>query len=145
MKKVFIMLLSVGAFLQSCTQQKKEISQDKSDHDVKPPKPEKEPEKANEPEKPKFKSAKEKVAEITDKLENGIKELFSSEKFKSYLDTMSKFHNYSFNNTLLIAMQKPDATLVAGFNAWKNNFGRNVNKGEKGIQILGELTYQFCK
>lgn len=127
------------------TEQVKEISQDKSDHDVKPPKPEKEPEKANEPEKPKFKSAKEKVAEITDKLENGIKELFSSEKFKSYLDTMSKFHNYSFNNTLLIAMQKPDATLVAGFNAWKNNFGRNVNKGEKGIQIFAPAPYKIKK
>lgn len=138
-------ILIDGIAKTAMTEQVKEISQDKSDHDVKPPKPEKEPEKANEPEKPKFKSAKEKVAEITDKLENGIKELFSSEKFKSYLDTMSKFHNYSFNNTLLIAMQKPDATLVAGFNAWKNNFGRNVNKGEKGIQIFAPAPYKIKK
>ena len=61
---------------------------------------------------------KQKVQEITDKLEQGLKELFESEKYKSYLSTMSKFHNYSFNNTLLIAMQKPDATLVAGYKAW---------------------------
>ena len=61
---------------------------------------------------------KQKVKEITDKLEEGLKELFESEKYKSYLSTMSKFHNYSFNNTLLIAMQKPEATLVAGYKAW---------------------------
>ena len=60
---------------------------------------------------------KQKVQEITDKLEEGLKELFESEKYKTYLSTMSKFHNYSFNNTLLIAMQKPEATLVAGYNA----------------------------
>ena len=138
-------ILIDGVAKTAMTEQVKEISQDKSDHDVKPPEPEKESEKANEPEKPKFKSAKEKVAEITDKLESGIKELFSSEKFKSYLNTMSKFHNYSFNNTLLIAMQKPDATLVAGFNAWKNNFGRNVNKGEKGIQIFAPAPYKIKK
>lgn len=64
-----------------------------------------------------FTKSKDKVKEITDKLESGIKELFEGEKFKEYLDTMSKFHNYSFNNTMLIAMQKPDATLVAGFNS----------------------------
>ena len=138
-------ILIDGVAKTAMTEQVKEISQDKSDHDVNPPEPEKESEKANAPEKPKFKSAKEKVAEITDKLESGIKELFSSEKFKSYLDTMSKFHNYSFNNTLLIAMQKPDATLVAGFNAWKNNFGRNVNKGEKGIQIFAPAPYKIKK
>lgn len=61
------------------------------------------------------KTEKQKVQEITEKLEQGIKELFESEKYKTYLNTMSKFHNYSFNNTMLIAMQKPDATLVAGF------------------------------
>ena len=61
------------------------------------------------------KTEKQKVKEITDKLEKGLKELFESEKYKSYLSTMSKFHNYSFNNTLLIAMQKPEATLVAGY------------------------------
>ena len=73
----------------------------------------------------------EKLKEITDRLEQGIKELFDSERYKEYLRVMSKFHNYSFNNTLLIAMQKPDASLVAGFSAWKNNFQRNVVKGEK--------------
>ena len=61
----------------------------------------------------------EKMKEITDRLEQGITELFDSERFKDYLQVMSKFHNYSFNNTLLIAMQKPDASLIAGFNAWK--------------------------
>ena len=61
---------------------------------------------------------KQKVQEITDKLEEGLKELFESEKYKTYLSTMSKFHNYSFNNTLLIAMQKPEATLVAGYKVW---------------------------
>ena len=61
------------------------------------------------------KTEKQKVQEITEKLEQGIKELFESEKYKTYLNTMSKFHNYSFNNTMLIAMQKPDATLVVGF------------------------------
>ena len=79
---------------------------------------------------------REKMKEITDRLEQGITELFDSERFKEYLRVMSKFHNYSFNNTVLIAMQKPDASLVAGFNAWKNNFGRNVMKGEKSIKIL---------
>ena len=64
---------------------------------------------------------KQKVQEITDKLEEGLKELFESEKYKTYLSTMSKFHNYSFNNTLLIAMQKPEATLVAGYKAWQKN------------------------
>lgn len=132
-------ILIDGVASRAMSEQVKEISQDKSDHDIKPPEPPK------EPEKPQFKSAKEKVAEITDKLENGIKELFEGEKFKDYLNTMSKFHNYSFNNTLLIAMQKPDATLVAGFNAWKNDFGRNVNKGEKGIQIFAPAPYKIKK
>ena len=67
-----------------------------------------------------YMSEKQKVKEITDKLEAGLKELFESEKYKSYLSTMSKFHNYSFNNTLLIAMQKPEATLVAGQGASKS-------------------------
>ena len=78
---------------------------------------------------------KQKVQEITDKLEEGLKELFESEKYKTYLSTMSKFHNYSFNNTLLIAMQKPEATLVAGYKAWQKNFERHVNKGEKAIRV----------
>ncbi len=86
-------------------------------------------------------SSKDRVKEITDKLEKGIKELFEGENFKKYLNTMSKFHSYSFNNTMLIAMQKPDASLVAGFQSWKKNFERSVNKGEKGIQILAPATY----
>ena len=85
----------------------------------------------------------EKIKEITDRLEQGIMELFDSERYKEYLQVMSKFHNYSFNNTLLIAMQKPDASLIAGFNAWKNNFGRNVMRGEKGIRILAPSPYKI--
>ena len=85
----------------------------------------------------------EKIKEITDRLEQGITELFDSERYKEYLQVMSKFHNYSFNNTLLIAMQKPDASLIAGFNAWKNNFGRNVMRGEKGIRILAPSPYKI--
>lgn len=79
---------------------------------------------------------KQKVQEITDKLEDGLKELFESEKYKTYLYAMSKFNNYSFNNTLLIAMQKPEATLVAGYKAWQKNFERHVNKEEKAIRML---------
>lgn len=86
---------------------------------------------------------KQKVKEITDKLEAGLKELFESKKYKSYLSTMSKFHNYSFNNTLLIAMQKPEATLVAGYQAWQKNFERHVNKGEKAIRILAPAPYKI--
>ena len=84
----------------------------------------------------------QQVREITDKLEQGIKELFESEKFKEYLTTMSKFYNYSFNNTLLIAMQKPDATLIAGYTSWQRNFDRQVMKGEKGIKILAPAPYK---
>ena len=90
-----------------------------------------------------LKQKKQKVQEITEKLEQGIKELFESEKYKTYLNTMSKFHNYSFNNTMLIAMQKPDATLVAGFKAWQKNFDRHVKKGEKGISILAPAPYKI--
>ena len=89
------------------------------------------------------KTEKQKVQEITEKLEQGLQELFESEKYKSYLNTMSKFHNYSFNNTLLIAMQKPDATLVAGYKAWQKNFERHVKKGEKGIRILAPAPYKI--
>ena len=80
--------------------------------------------------------ASDKLKEITDMLEKGIKELFNSDMYKAYLKTMSKFTNYSVNNTLLIAMQKPDATLVAGYNAWQTKFGRHVNRGAKAIKIL---------
>ena len=76
---------------------------------------------------------KQQMKEITERLEQGVKDIFTSEMYTTYLRTMAKFHNYSFNNTLLIAMQRPDATLVAGFNAWKNKFNRYVKKGEKGI------------
>ncbi|EGT4203935.1 DUF4316 domain-containing protein [Clostridioides difficile] len=85
----------------------------------------------------------EKLKEITDRLEQGITELFDSERYREYLKVMSKFHNYSFNNTLLIAMQKPDASLVAGFSAWKNNFGRNVMKGQKGIKIIAPSPFKI--
>ena len=85
----------------------------------------------------------EKLKEITDRLEQGITELFESERYREYLRVMSKFHNYSFNNTLLIAMQKPDASLVAGFSAWKNNFGRNVMKGQKGIKIIAPSPFKI--
>ena len=84
----------------------------------------------------------EKMKEITDRLEQGIQDLFESDRFKEYLQVMSKFHNYSFNNTLLIAMQKPDATLVAGYNSWKNLFGRQVARGAKGIKVLAPSPYK---
>ena len=85
----------------------------------------------------------EKLKEITDRLEQGIAELFDSERYKEYLKVMSKFHNYSFRNTVLIAMQKPNASLVAGFSAWKNNFERNVMKGQKGIKIIAPSPYKI--
>ena len=90
---------------------------------------------------PENKSAQQ-VREITDKLEQGIKELFESERFKEYLRTMSKFYHYSFSNTLLIAMQKPEATYVAGYTSWQRNFDRQVMKGEKGIKILAPAPYK---
>lgn len=78
----------------------------------------------------------QQMKEITERLGQGVKELFTSEMYTEYLKTMSQFHNYSFNNTLLIAMQKPDATLVAGYQAWQKKFKRQVKRGEKGIQII---------
>lgn len=84
----------------------------------------------------------EKVKAITDQLEAGIKALFESDAFKNYLSTLSKFHDYSLNNTILIAMQKPDATLVAGYTAWQKQFGRQVQKGETGIKILAPTPYK---
>ena len=78
----------------------------------------------------------QQMYEITKQLEEGVKELFTSERYKEYLKTMSKFYNYSFNNTVLIALQRPEATLVAGYSAWQKNFHRQVKKGEKGIQII---------
>ena len=76
------------------------------------------------------------LKQITDRLQEGLQELFDSERYAEYLRVMSKFHRYSVNNTLLIAMQKPDATLVAGYQAWQKKFNRHVNKGERGIQII---------
>lgn len=78
----------------------------------------------------------EQLKEITDRLEQGVQDLFTSERYTEYLQTMGKFHRYSFNNTLLIAMQRPDATLVAGYQAWQRKFNRHVMRGEKGIQII---------
>ncbi|MBQ1788194.1 MAG: hypothetical protein II004_04610 [Erysipelotrichaceae bacterium] len=91
---------------------------------------------------PDKKSQKERIKEITDQLEAGIQELFESDKFKDYLTCMSKFHNYSLNNTILIAMQKPDATLVAGYKAWQTDHGRTVRKGEHGIKILAPCKFK---
>lgn len=84
----------------------------------------------------------EQLKQITDQLEQGVSEIFTSEKYTEYLQTMAKFHNYSFNNTLLIAMQKPEATLVAGYQAWQKKFNRQVKRGEKGIQIIAPAPYK---
>lgn len=78
----------------------------------------------------------EQLKEITERLEQGVQELFTSERYAEYLRTMSQFHSYSFNNTFLIAMQRPDATHVAGYQAWQKKFHRQVKRGEKGIQII---------
>ena len=85
---------------------------------------------------------RERLQEITAGIEQGIKELFESEKYMRYLSVMSKFHRYSVNNTMLIYMQKPEATLVAGFNKWKNQFERHVKKGEHGITIIAPTPYK---
>ena len=88
-------------------------------------------------------SNKERIKEITAGIEQGTKELFESDRYRKYLTTMSRFHKYSLNNVMLIHSQRPDATLVAGFNKWKNSFGRHVKKGEKGIQILAPTPYKI--
>ena len=85
---------------------------------------------------------KARLKEITDSIETGIKELFESDKYKQYLSTMSRFHKYSVNNQMLIYMQRPDATHVAGFNKWRDQFGRNVMKGEKGIRIIAPTPFK---
>ena len=87
-------------------------------------------------------SNKDRIKEITAGIEQGIKELFESDKYRNYLTTMSRFHRYSVNNVMLIHMQRPDATLVAGFNKWRDQFGRNVMKGEKGIKIIAPAPYK---
>lgn len=88
------------------------------------------------------KTNKQRLKDITDSIENGIKELFNSDKYKQYLQTMSRFHRYSVNNQMLIYMQKPNATHVAGFNKWRDQFERNVKKGEKGIKIIAPTPYK---
>ncbi|MBQ7299811.1 MAG: DUF4316 domain-containing protein [Clostridia bacterium] len=87
-------------------------------------------------------SNKDRIKEITAGIEQGIKELFESDRYRNYLVTMSRFHKYSVNNVMLIHMQRPDATLVAGFNKWRDQFGRNVMKGEKGIKIIAPAPYK---
>ena len=89
------------------------------------------------------KNSADRMKEITDKLENGIMDLFESDRFQAYLDTMARFHNYSFNNTILIAMQ--GGQLVAGYNKWRDEFHRNVKKGEKGIKIFAPAPYKVKK
>ena len=85
---------------------------------------------------------KERLKEITDSIEKGIKELFESNKYKQYLTTMSRFHRYSVNNQMLIYMQMPNATHVAGFNKWHDQFGRNVMKGQRGIKIIAPTPFK---
>lgn len=85
------------------------------------------------------------IKEITEKLEQGVVEVFQGDNYKKYLEIMGRFHNYSFNNCILIAMQKPEATLVAGFKSWQTNFKRNVKKGEKAIKILAPIPHKFKK
>ena len=87
-------------------------------------------------------SRQAQLKEITDRLEAGIEEIFTSDNYKNYLSTMSKFHKYSFNNTLLIAMQNPEATLVAGYTAWQRKFHRQVRRGEKSIRIIAPMTFR---
>lgn len=84
----------------------------------------------------------DRIKEITDQLEIGIEEIFQSEEYIKWLTVMSRFHNYSLNNTILIAMQKPDATFVAGYTAWQKQFHRHVKQGEKGIRILAPMPYK---
>ena len=93
-------------------------------------------------EKQKTNSAADKVKELLDKLEAGVKEVFESEQYKAYLKAMSKFHSYSFGNVMLILLQCPNASLVAGFHKWKKDFGRTVKKGEHGIQILAPCPHK---
>ncbi|MGM9543284.1 MAG: ArdC-like ssDNA-binding domain-containing protein [Candidatus Limivicinus sp.] len=82
---------------------------------------------------------REKVKALTDQLEAGVKAVFESERYQAYLKAMSKFHRYSFGNVLLILMQRPEASMVAGYTTWKKQFGRTVKKGEHGIQIIAPI------
>lgn len=87
----------------------------------------------------------ERLSEIMKKLEDGVKDIFNSGKYAEYLSCMSKFHNYSFRNSLLILMQKPDASMVAGFGAWRDNHKRTVKRGERGIKIIAPSSYKTKK
>ena len=88
-------------------------------------------------------SRTERIKELTDRLEQGVKDLFESDRYAAYLSAMSKFHSYSANNLLLILLQCPHASQVAGYTTWKKDFGRNVKRGEKGIQILAPCPYKI--
>jgi len=88
---------------------------------------------------------KDKLKEITDRLEKGVREVFESERYKTYLKVLSRFHEYSYNNCILIALQNPEATQVAGFTVWRDQFGRNVKKGEKGIKIIAPTVYKAAR
>lgn len=88
---------------------------------------------------------KDKVKELTERLDKGVEEILNSDRYKDYLKQMSKFHNYSFRNSLLILLQNENATYVAGYKTWQNQFNRNVNKGEKGITILAPCPYKIKK
>ena len=85
---------------------------------------------------------KQRLKEITDSIEANIQELFQSERYMNYLRTMSRFHKYSFNNTMLIHMQKPDTTLVTGYSKWEQKFNRHVKRGEKGIRIIAPTPFK---
>ena len=91
---------------------------------------------------PDYKSRKDRIKEITEQLEAGVKGVFESDAYKAYLKCMSKFHNYSLNNTLLIALQRPDAQLCASYTSWQRDHGRQVRKGEKGIKIIAPCKYK---
>lgn len=93
-------------------------------------------------EQPNKEASKDRLKEITDSIEHGIQELFDSDRYKQYLQTMSRFHNYSLNNVMLISMQRPDATHVAGYGKWQTAFSRHVKKGEKGIKIIAPTPYK---
>ena len=84
------------------------------------------------------------IKQITEQLEQGVKEVFTSDRYKAYLDAMSKFYDYSANNCMLIVMQMPEATLVASYKRWQKDFNRHVKKGEKAISILAPIQHK-CK
>lgn len=88
---------------------------------------------------------RKQIKELTDQLEQGVRDFFESERYAEYLRVMSKFTHYSVNNTILIAMQRPGASMVAGYKAWQTNFGRYVNKGEQGIKIFSPMTYKTTR